>query len=124
MVPTSATWVQRIRCHRDGGGRPPKIRVASTAPLSSDVTTAVCVPSGRSAAVDAVQLQVVDGAHGDAVDVEDLPVEQVQAGVEHEAAGCSSGGRAHDPAPVAIIRGIAATDAVTMITRYTSARRW
>ncbi|MCP2263071.1 hypothetical protein APR03_000394 [Promicromonospora thailandica] len=62
--------------------------------------------------VGARQLQVVDGAHGLAVGVEHLPAEQVQPGV-HDAFA------RHDPAPVAIMRGIAARAATTTITRYT-----
>ena len=85
------------------------------------MTTAGWVPSGRSLPSTPVHLQVVDGADRHAVDVEHLPVEQVQPGVEDEPGRVLVGGKAHEPAPVTIIRGIAATDAVTMITRYTSA---
>ena len=39
---------QRMRCQRDGGGRPPNTRVASTAPLSERRARRRLRPSGRS----------------------------------------------------------------------------
>src|SRR5690606_5588713 len=58
------------------------------------------------------ELQVVDGAHGLAVGVEHLPAEQVQPGVDDPFAR-------HEPAPVAIMSGTAASAAATTMTRYT-----
>ena len=71
----------------------------------------------RDLALHLLDRQVVDRAHGHAVDVQDLPVQQVQPRVEHEARLLLVRWEAHEPAPVTIIRGIAATDAATMITR-------
>jgi hypothetical protein len=47
-TPTSTTWPHGVRCMRDSGGRPPKIRVASAAPLSSAVMTGGGVSIGIS----------------------------------------------------------------------------
>ena len=55
----------------------------STAPLSSDVTTAGWDPSGRSLPSTPCTSRSSTVHDGHAVDVEDLPVEQVQPGVEH-----------------------------------------
>ena len=84
VVPTSATCDQRMRCQRDDGGRPPKIRVAEHGAAEQRRDDRRLRAVGQVATVEAVHLEVVDRAHGHAVDVEDLPVQQVQTRVEHE----------------------------------------
>ena len=76
--------------------------------------------------LDAVEIEVVDDADGFARVVEELAVQKVQAGVQHPAPrlGCVGKlvvGLVHWPASVTIIRGMAASDAARMITRYSDA---
>ena len=90
------------------------------------------VDDRREAVGVGLELEVVDRHDRGAVHVVELAVEQVQARVEHEPGRRRRVGQllvgregalvapqpwAHPPAPVAIIRGIAARDAATMMTR-------
>src|SRR4029453_4873758 len=77
------------------------------------------------------QLEVIDCGDGHAVDVQHLPVQQVQLGVQDQACRARrrpdfvrldlpAFGRTHAPAPVTIMSGMAAKDAARMITKYTN----
>ena len=87
VTPTEDTNFHGISCSRDRGGAPPKIRVARHLSgqqrghlrrrrIRVDVTVRF----------DAVQFQVVDDADRIPLGVEQLPIQQVQPGVEQMAA--------------------------------------
>ena len=104
------------------------MRVANEVPLSRLVITGAGVPISMGTSMcDVGQLQVINGDDGRSGVVEDLPVQQVQFGVE-DLPGVPLGRFAwyvavvigmsgHAPAPVTIMSGIAATDAARMMTR-------
>src|SRR5947209_13362726 len=72
------------------------------------------------------QLQIVDRGDGLPVDVEHLAVEEAEPGVDDAAGDARRGRQAlrHEPAPDAIMRGIAAIEAMRMIARNTSPTRF
>ena len=116
-TPTSTTAVHGVRCMRESGGRPPKMRVASTGPLSSAVMTGRrSVDRNLLANRDIGELKIVHDGHRNTVDVEHLAVEEVQLGVQ-PASSLILATRCHRPAPVMIKSGIAARAAARMITR-------
>src|SRR3954452_9218654 len=81
-------------------------------------------PRDLLARVEIRDLQVRYRCHRNGIGVQDLPVQQVQVGVEQPAAGGFAIGwigRAHWPAPLKTIKGIAATAATMIMARKTTA---
>ena len=83
-----------MRSNREDGGRPPKIRVPSTGPLSRALITGAGSIVTQRTGGNLRQLDVVDGGHRFTVAVEHLPVQQMQPGVDQPARqGLAPGGR-------------------------------
>ena len=107
------------------------MRVNRKEPLNSAVTVGARVPASNGPAGVSLELEVVNGGDWQQIPVQDLAIEKMQPGVDQSFRHRRRIRRwrqrrlvssmlvrgAHEPAPVTISRGIAATEATTMMTR-------